>query len=387
MQVEDLIIEVRNSELKRVGQLKPSDLIGFTAVLRFNAPGTWKAILPVGNRMAELLKLPGSGIIVSNAQGVLMSGPMIEVKQNLSIEDPRGTYEISGVDDSILLAERLAYPSPDIEDVNAQTDAYDTRTGDAETVIKDYVSANAGPDAVASRQNAQLTIEPSYGRGAVVTGNARFDKLQDLLKALADLSDLGFTIEQDADALEFKVYEPVDRSAYIRLDLDNGRLKSTEYSYSQPKATRVIVGGSGELEARSFLEQTSSEATEAETAWGRRVEVFLDQRQTADPDELSQAANEILVADGKTIISVNIAPSDDQSMLFGIDWNLGDQVTCVVGATEIQAVVTEVGLMISADGVRIGATVGEPRSLDYETQILTKQADAALRISKLERTK
>lgn len=386
MQIQDLVIEVRNADLVRVGQLRPADLPGFTAVLRYNEPGSWQVTLPVGHPLAEELKKPGSGLIVSTDDGVLISGPTTSVKTDQSTEDLVGTYTIQGVDDSILLSERLAYPTPTTADVTAQTSAYDERTGNAETVMKAYVNANIGPAAPVTRRVPNLTVEASSNLGPTIKGSARFETLQELLKGFADLSELGFTIEQNGDELEFQVYAPNDRSAFVRLDLDNGRLKKSEYSYTAPKTTRVIVGGQGEAELRTFVERSSSESLEAEISWGRRIEIFKDQRSTEDLAELQQAGDEVLVKDGKTIVSVSISPSDDQTMLYGKDWNLGDKVSVVVGDTELQAVVTEVGILISEDGVRIGATVGEPNSNDYETQLLIKQADTALRISSLERT-
>ena len=387
MKVSDLIVEVRNASLQRVGQLTPADLVGFTAVLRFNNVGAWKVTLPVGNAMAEALSEPGAGLIVSTTNGVLLSGPTTSVVTNQATDDPNGTYEITGVDDSVLLTERLSYPKPTTADVTAQNVAYDVRTGACETVLKGYVNANIGPSAPTVRQVAGLTVEADAARGVSVTGQGRFQTLQDLLSGLADVAGLGYTIEQVGTGLQFQVYQPTDRSAYVRLDLQNGRLKKSEYAYSQPLVTRTIVGGDGDDELRTFIERSNTTSLAAETTWGRRIETFTDSRSTTDTAKLQAAGDEVLATDGKTQIGVSITPSDDQTMLFGADWNLGDKVSVVIGDTELKAVVTEVGLLISSDGVRIGATVGEPRSLDYETQILTRQADAAYRISKLERTK
>lgn len=387
MKVTDLIVEVRDAAFKRVGQLLPADLVGFKAVLRYNAIGTWELTLPVGHKLADDLTTPGAGLVVSTSDGTLLSGPTTGVTTEQSATDPKGNLVIVGVDDSVLLRERLAYPTPATADVTAQTVAYDVRTGVAETVMKAYVSANIGPTAPAVRKVAALTLQADSARGASVTGQARFQSLYELLTGLADLSGLGFTIEQVGSALEFQVYQPTDRSSTIRLDLYNGRLTKSQYSYSQPLSTRAIVGGDGDDATRTFIEVTSTDSLAAETTWGRRIEVFNNETSTTDIAKLQSSGLATLAKDGKTQVSVSISPSDDQTMLFGVDWNLGDKVTCVVGSLEVQAVVTEVGLVIAADGVRLGATVGEPRSLDYETQILTKQANQALRISKIERTK
>lgn len=387
MKVNDLTVEIRDASLKRVGQLLPADLVGFEAVLRYNDIGSWKCNLPVGHRMAEYLKQAGSGIIISTAEGTLLSGPTVSVVQSQETGDPTGTYEIAGVDDSVLLKERLAYPTPTTADVTAQTNAYDERTGAAETVIKAYVTANIGASAPTARKVPGLVVDASAGLGSTVTATARFETLQELIGGLADTANLGFTIEQVGTELHFIVFEPTDRSGKIRLDVYNGKLSRSEYTYAQPKVTRAIVGGDGDGAARTFLETTTTDSLAAETAWGRRIEVFTDARSSTDTNALQQSGTELLTKDGKTQISVSISPSDDQTMLFGKDWNLGDKLTVVMGNLELVSVVTEVGLLINSDGVRIGATVGEPRTLDYETQIITRQLSQSARISQLERNK
>jgi hypothetical protein len=381
---EELVIEVRDRDLKRVGQFTEADKVGFTAVLRFNAVGTWQATLAVGSRMGELLRRPGFGIVVTTDQGTLFSGPVTQVITEQSTDDQIGTYKISGLADSVLLTERLTFPEPTNPDVSTQAVASDLRNGSAEDVIKGYVSANLGQDSPEERQAPGLVVAESQGRGITVRGAARFRQVLDVITPLADISGLGFDILQEGSELVFDVYEPVDRSAFIRLDLQNGRLSRSELSLAQPKATRVIVGGQGEGVDRTLIERTTVEAVEAELTWQRRVEVFKDQRDTDELEKLQQGGDEILVKDGKTLIGVSISPSDDQTMIYGVDWNLGDRVTCVIGFNEVAAVVTEVGLQIQPDGVRIGATVGEPRGFDYETQILTRQADQSQRISQLE---
>lgn len=387
MKIEDLTVEVRNSSLERVGQITADYLAGFTAVLRNNAVGSWSITLPVGHRMAGALTLPGAGIVVTTAQGTLVSGPTTSVILNQSTNDPQGAYSITGVDDSVILQDKLAYPKPSTSDVTLQTNAYDVRTGNAEDVIKQYVDANIGPSAPSSRKVEGLTVQTSAGLGGTVDGSARFISIQELLVGLADVGEVSFSVEQVSDGLVFSVSEPVDRSGYIRLDLQNGRLTRTEYVYAQPLTTRTIVGGSGDNANRVFLEQSNADSLSAEALWGRRIERFVDARGTDVNDELQAAGNEVLAKDGKTQISATVMPSDDQTMLYGVDWNLGDKVSVVIGDIQLVSVVTEVGILISPDGVRIGATIGEPRTKDYESQIIIRQNDSTLRISKLERTK
>jgi hypothetical protein len=335
--------------------------------------------------MGELLRTPGYGIIVTGPDGILLSGPTISAVLDQSVENPLGDWVISGTDDSIILSERLAYPLPSSADVTAQTVANDVRTGAAEYVLKQYIDANIGPSAPAERKIADLIIEPDLARGEIVTGTARFVSLQELFYPLAQTGGIGYTVEQNGSDLEFKVYVPQDRTETVRMDLDNGQLSKTEYSYLSPKSTRVIVGGQGEAQERIFIEQTSDDAELAETVWGRRIETFTDARGSGTPEELFQAAEEILLDNGKTIVNTSVVPTDAPTMRYGYDWNLGDTITVVINDAEYSAVVTEVGISIQDDGVRIQATVGTPTPLSFESRLVSRSNDQASRISNLER--
>ncbi len=387
MLVSELTVEVRDPSFERIGQIVAEDLVGATFVTRFNNVGMWELKLPYGHYLGEFLRLPGYGLIVTGpSDEVIISGPTLSAKLEQTSDNPSGDWIIVGADDSLILAERLAYPTPTTDDLSDQVDAHDTRSGPAESVIKEYLAANTGLLAPESRQIAYLTIEPDDERGEIVYGAARFDKLQELFYNLAQVGQLGFTIRQVSDELEFVVYEPEDRSAFIRLDLENQQLSKTEYAYGIAKITRAIVGGQGEAEQRKFLEVSTVDSLEAEETWGRRIEVFKDSRNTNEDDDLEQTGLEALVDEGKTVVEMSVSPSDDINMKYGQDWFLGDKVTVVANQIESVAVVTEIGISIASDGVRINATVGTPVGIDYEARLLANQSKQESRISNLERS-
>jgi hypothetical protein len=392
MRVSNLLVEVRDANLNRVGQIPDEYLVGFTCVLRSNEVGTWKVVLPYGHAMQTALSTPGAGLVVTYNGTVLLSGPTVKTTITQTTDDLQGTAEITGCDDSILLQDRLAYPTPTSSDVTLQTVAYDVRTGAAETVMKSYVEANIGPLAPAARKVSNLTIEGNFGRGATVKGSARFDVLYDLLNQLADASlaagtTIGFDVRQSGTSLVFECYTPTNRTSTVRLDIANDLLTETTYSVQRPKFTRAIVGGQGDGTARAFLEQSNTASLAAETSWGRRIEAFVDARDAADSTSLQTAGNSALSTDGKAIVSAAVKPTDDSTMLFGVDWYLGDTVTVVVGSYELAAVVNEVGLLVSADGVRLYGTVGEPKQQTYEAQIQALAEDLDYRLNNLERYK
>lgn len=384
MKITDLSIEVRDENLNRVGQLLGADIVGATFVLRHNNVGSWNVSIPASSSMVDYLRTPGYGLIVTGRDGVILSGPTVSAKLIQSQDDLQGVWQIQGADDSLILQERLAYPTPSVADVSAQVSTHDVQSGVAETVLKHYVDANlvSGPS---ERAVDGLTVAADSSRGTTVDAQARFINLQELLYGIAQSGGLGYSISQIDSGLVFDVYEPQDVSDNVRLDVDNGRLSSTEYAYAAPKLTRAIVGGAGEAIERLFSEGSTVESLESETVWKRRIEAFVDERGSEDSAQLAQAAFEALVDDGKTRISMAVTPSDSETMLYGSDWNLGDTVTVVVNDLEATAVVYEVGISVQVDGVYIAATVGNPTPLEFESRLVATQNDHSGRISNLER--
>lgn len=387
MRVEELTVEVRNESLQRVGQILPADLVGFKAVLRFNNVGTWEIELPVGHPVGEMLRLPGYGIVVTGPTGVLLSGPTTSAENTKERGNPDGTWVINGSDDSIILGERLAYPTPTTSDVTLQTNAYDTVTNTkASTAMYGYVKRNLeSGTAPSDRVVPYLTCAPDTAFGTNVTKSARFNVLGELLSELAVVDGLGFDIKQQGNQLLFSVYQPVDRSKEIRMDIANNTLSKTSYGYAVPGVTKAIVAGQGQAEDRIFVEVTTTEATSAQALWGRRIENFIDQRNTSDSTELNRAGLERLAEAGNTITSVDVVPNSDTTMVPFVDWDLGDKVGVVIGGQEVAAIVTQIALSIESDGVRIGATVGEPSGVDYEALIAKRQQETSKSINALER--
>lgn len=385
MRIDELTVEVRNPNFQRIGQITDADLVGSKFIIRYNNVGAWEITLSANARLVNELRTPGYGIVLTGPQGVILSGPTTSAELKQSTEDPQGVWLIKGATDAIILQERLAYPQPDNADVTTQNVPSDTRTGAAETVIKGYVADNIGKDSGTVRAIDHLNIEPDQARGQTVTGNARFKQLQELFLPLAQTGEIAYDIKASGNELEFVVYEPQDLSATIRMDIDNGRLSSTQYNYTSPQATRVIVAGAGESTERLFFEATSPDSISAETTWSRRIERFKDARDTQELADLDQRGQEDLVERGKTITNLSVTPADSATMRYAYDWNLGDKVTVVVSDVESVAIVTEVGIAIASDGVRVIATVGPATPVEFESEIIEKVEDQNTRISNLER--
>lgn len=383
MRLDDLTVEVRDKNLTRVGLIRPEELILSVDSLANNV-GTWQLTLPVEHSLALPLSSPGAGLIVTLGNDVLMSGPMTTPTRTATSADPAGTLTVQGVSDDITLADALAFPQPSNADPATQTVNNDARTGPAETLMHAYVTANIGPSAPAARRNARLVMGPNLARGASIHKVARFIVLGTLLEQLATPAGLGFRVVQRGSNLQFETYQVADRTKTIRLDVYNNSLSSQKVAVSAPSVTWALVAGQGEGTARQMYVRTNTEATAAQAAWGRRIERFIDQRQTDDVDALKQAGDEALADGGFTGVNVQVVAMDDATMVYGRDWFLGDRVTVVVGTGEVTSNVTGFRLRADRSGVRLGALLGKRSEFNEDAAQNARLGDLERRVSYLE---
>lgn len=387
--INDLTVEVRNSNLNRVGVITPKYL-DFKAQTVHNGVGQWELTLPASHPMASVLATPGSGIVVSLYGATKFSGPTTQPARSTDRENPDGSYTFTGVTDDVLLADALAYPQPSNSNPVTQTTAYDIRSGNAETVMRDFVSANIGPTAPAGRKTGfrnYIELDPTnLGRGTAIVKSARFDNLGALLGEIATVANLGFQIVQRGSMLRFEVLTITDRSASVRLNVQNGNISRETLVVSPPEVTRVVVAGQGEGVARQFVERTTTDSTAAEAAWGRRIEVFKDQRNTDNTTELQQAGDKLLLDAGFTATAVKAIPADAINMMYGKDWEVGDTVGLVTFGQETKAVVTAAVILVNKETVSVGASIGDVTGFDASNAQAKRVEDTARRVDALEKS-
>jgi hypothetical protein len=391
MLIDDLIVEVRDANLDRVGQLLGPDLNNLLVVPRANSIGSWSIDLPDSviapdgtvsqHALGALLRTPGYGIIVSDPTGVRLSGPLTAASHNADTTDPGGTWTLSGVSDAVVLARSECWPDPTNSDAATAAYANDVRTGNAETLMRDFFRYNIGPDASVARMDARLTLATNLGRGPTLTKSPRYQNMLELFQLICAGTDLLFDVRQDGTDLQLQISEAVDRTATVRMDIDNNQLESSHVEYSAPGVTHVLVLGQGEGTERQAIQRTSAESLAAAAQWGMRAERTIDQRNTDDVDELEQAGDDLLSEEGKTVTSMRVVPSGDQAETFGV----GDWVTVVVGTQELPAQVTELPISVTPNGVFVGCTVGDPQGFDWESLVNARQTKVESRVSNLER--
>lgn len=394
MEYADFIVEVRNSSLARVGQLKQTDLDSLIFVPRDTAVGSWELKLPayelnaagvrVEHELCKALRQPGAGLIITGPGGVALSGPAVESMVSTDATDPDGIWSFTGVSDMHILMDALAWGDPTTYDLAAQKTSNDTQSAAAETLIYSYVSRNIGTAAVTQRKNTRLTLATDQGRGPVQQKSPRFQNLLQLVQEIVAGTTLIVDIVQVGVNLEVRVTERADLSGKIRMDIANDQLSSVNYTYSAPGATHAIVAGQGEGIERTMIMRSTSDSEAASTAWGRRIERFIDQRQTDSVTELQGAGDDSLSGDGKTITAFEVTPNPNLNLVYGVDWTVGAKVTVVIQGQETVAIVTEVPISISSDGVLVGAVVGNPSGFTWEATVDAKTSDLETRLAQLE---
>jgi hypothetical protein len=316
-------------------------------VARVNDVSTWTLTLPTDTAAGKVFTTDTFArfeVVLDAA--VWRSGPATNIKRAVEIDGD--TLTVSGVDDTVWLARRLAHPQPASAAPPYATTAYDVHTGTVAQVVAQLVDVNAGPGAVAARRVPGLTVPTPTPAGPTITAQARWNNLLTLCQDTVRPYALMF----DVVDLAFRVYPTQDRGVVFSAGLETlaGWAMTTEAA----TANYVVVAGQGEGTARTIREQA---ATDSITTWGR-VEAFVDQRQTADVAQLDKAATEAL-ASGVKPVTVVFSPIDTPAQAFGHDWALGDTVTVVAGGLTVVDQVREVHVTLDDAGATVTPSVGQ----------------------------
>lgn len=349
MSAADYQVFLRDAGLNLIAQTR--DWLTLDAVQRFNTWDTWQLTFR-GRQLPDRFDptQPG-GVVIYQGDELITSGPWTYLGGDRTEEHPAGIITLAGVSDAIVIADRVAYPDPTHAASNQTAAALDTRTGIAETVIRAYVAANIGSGAITARKLAALTQSADTGLGSTVTGAPDMGwNLADLCTFLALVDGLGWDVTPDGPDLVFGVFDPVDLSATVRYDFDEGDDSALHWEINAPLATRELTGSSATGTSKTYTEVAD---TAAETLWDRRVEKYADGGSTVSA-VLTQTGNAALVADEGTVLV--------QPTLVDLKGaHLGDLVTCAYPIGDLVDRLQEIRHQVTADGKQIiTPTVGPP---------------------------
>ena len=332
-----------------------------TVVLRDAETGTWTVTVQDDDLAGRVRD--GWRVLIQDGGVSVVSGPVTSVAPDLADH----TVTLDGVSDLVHVEDRLIYPDPSRQAESQTADSYYKRKGAAETVIRDMIHANAGTGALAARRAPGFTVTSSQGRGSIVSTNLRYKNLLEEARALARLGGVTFDAIQEEDSriiLRFRV--PRDRSRAVRFADGNGGVTEGSYSLDAPTATTVLVAGQGEGADRTIIER------DRDSTWGRRIEIFKDQRDTDEADELEQSAVEQL-DEGAAGAGANFVATETPGLVFGTDYMLGDTVAVEIGAATIVEPVRAVELVWDEFGRTARLTVGDHDQADEQTPAWVKK--------------
>lgn len=371
---------IRGDDYERVGEL--TDWSTFDCLPVFNAVGNWTLEASSLSLEAALLTRTGGIIVTRELYGIertIFSGPVSELTWTAN------TIRASGPSDE----ERLEAPALPDTLGPPYTQEYDVRTGAASSVMISLVQANLQVGFCrADRGIPQATWSaPTPPIGGTVTSRGRFQSILAILQEIAATpiaGGLGFSVLQSdtvANSIEFKIYQPIDRSSDAKFGIDLGTASDFEDTWSAPEANYLyVLMGDGLGENRSVLEDGDA-ASIAEV--GRQIERVIDIRDVTDPSEGNQRLAEAL-AGAISIRRSAIVPFDTPSLQYGQDYELGDLVTVVTPGGERVEIIREVEISLGPDGAVITPIVGRGDGTEGE-RIASHIAAVQDRLGNIER--
>ncbi|UEJ84018.1 siphovirus ReqiPepy6 Gp37-like family protein [Brachybacterium halotolerans subsp. kimchii] len=337
-----------------------------TAVLKDADVGTFQIVTPAHNDLAQRVVRGWRAIIQDGA--TVLSGTILH--SELSAGGTELTF--TGESDLRKLNIRITYPTPTQAAAAQTAEAKYSRSGPAETVIRDMIHANVGTGAITTRQEPGFTVTTSQGRGSTVKVATRFELMLEQARKLARSGGVTFDAVQENDnriILRFRV--PEDRSRKVRFtERNGGQDDGNAFSLDAPTVTTVIAGGQGLGTYRNIREYNR-------TGWVERIEQFLDQSSTDDDAEIKQAADEVL-DQGQEAASATFTAQETPDLRFGVDYFLGDTVAVEIGAATITEPIRQAEITWDGHGRTVKLSLGDQDTTDSPDQKLVA------RIKKLE---
>lgn len=301
---------------------------------------------------------------------------------NASDESEPGLITINFTDDSLHPASRLVFPDPAKAASDATQPAYYTATGNAETLMRALVNLNAGPGARTERRVSKLILGSVAGVGSSVVVKSRFEKLGDVLRALASSGGgLGYEVVQIGNDLVFRVFAPSDKTKVARFSRGLGNLRSVKYDVEAPTGTFAIVGGSGEEDARTIITRANTSSTD--NWW--LTEFWVEASSQDAGTGLEQAGDEALSQSDEKVTLTTIT-IDTEDIKYGRDFRTGDLVTVEVlpGIEVVDTVRSAHYTYTPDDGEAVSVLIGSQEATSDPAWIQLTQ-DMSARLGRLER--
>jgi Siphovirus ReqiPepy6 Gp37-like protein len=323
--------------------------VSVVATPRWNDPSTATIVVDLDHLHAADMLVPGARMVIEMNGVFVMSGKLTRAMG----EGPNVTAALtmSLTSDFRLLQNILGWPVPSAA-LTAQTSEYATYTGNAETIVKNVVTAN-----MITRLGMDVTCATNQNRGGTVADGVklRFHPLAEKLLPVIEKAGLGIDFRQEGSGIVCEVYESVPYETV--LTEESGVLQWWSWTSVDPTATRVVAGGQGDAAARVFRGAVDSTL---EASHNDVIEVFKDARDSDTAGVLTSRANEAL-AEGVAKSGFAVRLSETDHFRYGVNGLVvGAEVTLSVGGVERTDILRECTMTFSRDqGVQIVPIVGE----------------------------
>lgn len=238
---------------------------------------------------------------------------------------------------------------------------YDRFTGSGESAIKHFAKNNLIDPEDSARKMPSMECEPDENRGQVLPWQARFDKLEDVLENITNVTGIGWDIVPDITNKKFifRAMQGEDLSDEIgrqkvTISVDMGNAKDVSLSKVSSRYGNVAyTGGEGEDEERLILAVADGEISEG---FDRR-EIWAESGAKEDIKLVRMSGlKKLKEASSKITLKADVL--DGGPARYEKDWNLGDIVRVIFNEGGIKA---EASLRVNE--VRETIEVDKPRKL------------------------
>lgn len=354
-------ITVYDGDFHRKGPLGAFTTL--TGEVAFNAPGSATIVIPASHPRAAQLAADGARVRIEyrpgtdRAWGFLLSGYVTETEGTGSRWQPTRSFAV--VDDyAALTSEILCWPNPTGALTAQGADgAYFTKTGPAETVLKQILAPNV------TRDGIPLTIPTTTGLGSTITCSVRMHYITERIMPMFEDAGLGVRVTQTGDKTAHRTLEVWAPTVHTRvLTQESGIVVDGSWSKTPPTVTRVVAGTSGEGTARTFERQID---TALEAQYKVKLCQFVDARDldTAATDYSTQLAQRLAdaLSEGAPKASLSATLAETGQFRFKVDYDVGDTYPLqFAGGPVIADKVRSVQFSADKDsGVKITPVVGD----------------------------
>ncbi len=239
-------------------------------------------------------------------------------------------------------------------------------TGYAEVVMKDLVSAWAGPGAPAAQQIENLLVDAYTHTGLWTSESPRRKRLSTVLQSIAKAAHVDFCMKHLGDGkllftadrpwgrdLRYEAHRYTPRAAFTLFSLGLGNMENPTLTWTEADLDRVIALGEGEGDDRETLEVAGGSVNL--TRFNKRSDVADARRADEGDEDALRVAGEAALRGGleKRELRFDVPSANTGASGYGNEWDLGDWVSATFDGATFDYKIAAVDVSLDANGEQI----------------------------------